>query len=116
MAPIVESIIVLDGLLLYFLFGQTTKVGRLAMADDKGGSPAKVGRPFVKFLQSKKYAYDYEHYIGISTRDQSPPPGRSSERLLYSYEYSTFLGSLFVDDLREDDMIVILVVIIDWSS
>ena len=39
-------------------FGQTTKVGRLAMADDKGGSPGKVGRPFVKFLQSKKYAYD----------------------------------------------------------
>ena len=27
-----------------FIVGQTTKVGRLAMADDKGGSPAKVGR------------------------------------------------------------------------
>ena len=54
-----------------FFKGQTTKVGRLAMADDKGGSPAKVSRPFVKFLQSKKYAYDYEHYIGISTRDQT---------------------------------------------
>ena len=28
-----------------FLEGQTTKVGRLALADDKGGSPGKVGRP-----------------------------------------------------------------------
>ena len=44
------------------------------MADDKGGSPAKVGRPFVKFLQSKKYAYDYEHYMGISTYAR-PEPG-----------------------------------------
>ena len=44
--------------LVRLFLGQTTKVGRLAMADDKGGSPGKVGRPFVKFLQSKKYAYD----------------------------------------------------------
>ena len=81
------------------------------MADDKGGSPAKVGRPFVKFLQSKKYAYDYEHYMGISTRDQSP--GRNSGGTVSDYEYRTVLysSSLFVDDLRdEDDMIVILVV------
>ena len=62
------------------------------MADDKGGSPAKVGRPFVKFLQSKKYAYDYEHYMGISTRDQSP--GRNSERLRVRVPYCTVAAFL----------------------
>ena len=79
------------------------------MADDKGGSPAKVGRSFVKLLQSKKYAYDYEHYMGISTRDQSP--GRSSERLRNEYSTSTSTSSsLFVDDLRDDDQVVTQVV------